>query len=298
MPLLKTDAPELNDIDRWINSNPVDLEDGIHLIYFWNYSCKCCRDRQKLFQRIHEEHSEISVIGIHTPQFDFEKDKRNLDKAVEKLDITHTVAHDSQKKISEEYDMAYSNQAVIVDEGSIAYQQTHKMEIKELVGKISEALGTEKEVDTSDLDRKVSSQEFFGYSRTSGLNREGNHPGEKEYRLPGNRTKGEAYLKGLWEQTEHYIEARDSSEVRFNFESSEVNLIVDPNDGLRDIEVLIDGEPVSEEDAGEDLRVEDGRSYIRANHPDLYNLIDSEYQKSEIVLISDEKTRFYALSFK
>lgn len=297
MPLLKTDAPALENIDRWINSNPADLEDGTHLLYFWNYSCKCCRDRLELFQRIHEEHSEINVIGIHTPQFGFEKDEGNLEKAVEKLEINHAVAHDPQENVSEEYDMAYSNHSLVVDGGSIVHQQTHNMETRILVDKISEILGIEKEVEVSDLDQDVSPQEFFGYSRTSGLNQEGNHPGKKDYQLPDNRITGEVYLKGVWGQKKHYIEAKDSSELRFNFESSEVSLIADPDDGLRDIEVLVDGKPVSEEDAGEDLRVEDGQSYIRAKHPGLYNLFDAEHQKSEITLIPDKKTKLYALSF-
>jgi len=297
MPLLKTDAPALENIDSWINSAPINLEDGTHLLYFWNYSCKCCRDRLELFQRIHEEYSELEVIGIHTAQFGFERDERNLEKAIERLDIGHAVAHDAHENISEQYNLAYSNQALVVDEGSIVYQQTSKMETKELVDQISDILGIEKEVKTSDLDQDVSTQEFFGYSRTSGLNQEGNHPGKKDYRLPENRIKGEAYLKGLWEQTEHYIESKGNSELRFNFESSEVNLVVDPNDALRDIEVLVNGESVSEGDAGEDLRIENGRSYIRLKHPGLYNLFDSEHQESEIALIPDNKTRFYALSF-
>lgn len=297
MPLLKTEAPDLENIDGWINSTSIDLEDGVHLLYFWNYSCKCCRDRSNLFQKIHERYSELKVIGIHTPQFDFEKDKKNLEKAVEKLDMSHIFAHDSQQKVSDELNMAYSNQAMVVDGGSIVYQQTSSTELKKLLDKISELLGVDNEVEESELEREKTSQEFFGYSRTSGLNQEGNYPGEKNYQIPENRIKGETYLKGSWEQKEHCIEAKSDSELRFNFESSEVNLVVGPNEVLRDIEVLVNGKPVSEDAAGEDLRIENGRSYIRVKDPDLYNLIDSEYQSSEILIVPDKKTRLYALSF-
>jgi thiol-disulfide isomerase/thioredoxin len=298
MPLVKTDAPALENVDEWINSDPVDLDEGSHLVYFWSYSCKCCKDRLKLFQRIHEKYPEINVIGIHNPKFGFEKDGGNLRKAVQKLGINHAVVQDTQRNVSEEYNMAFSNQALIVSEGSIVYQQTGKIGIEDLVSKISEILEANKEVETSDLEQERSSQEFFGYSRTSGLNREGNHPGKKDYQLPQNRIEGETYLKGVWEQKEDYIEAKEDSKLFFNFESSEANLIADPNNGMRDIEILIDGEPVPEEKAGEDLRIEDGRSYIRVNHPDLYNLFDSKYQEYEITVIPDKKTRLYALSFK
>lgn len=298
MPLLKTDAPALNNIDSWINSGPIDLEEGVHLLYFWNYSCNCCRQRIKLFRQINQQYSEIKVIGIHTPKFAFEQNERNLRKAVEKMDIEHAIAHDIQRKVFDNYDMAYSNQAVIVDEGSIVHQHTHKMENQRLVEKVSEILETENELDTSELDRDVPPQEFFGYLRTSGLNQEDNYPGEKTYQLPENRKKEETYLKGVWNQTEHYIEAGDNSELWFNFESSEVSLVIDPNDSIRDIEVLINGEPVSEEDAGGDLRVEDGRSYLRSKRPDIYTVFDSESRINEVTLIPDKKTRLYALSFR
>jgi len=298
MPLLKTDAPALNNIDSWINSAPIDLEEGTHLLYFWNYSCNCCRQRIKLFQQINQQYSEIKVIGIHTPEFVFEQVEGNLRNAVDRMNIEHTIAHDIQGETSENYDMAYSNQAVIVDKGSIVHQQTNRMEGERLVEKVSEILETEKEVDISELDQDIPPQQFFGYSRTLGLNQEGNYPGKKNYRLPKNRKKEETYLKGTWEQTEYFIEAGDNSELWFNFESSEVSLVIDPNDSIRDIEVLINGEPVSEEDAGEDLRVEDGRSYLRSKHPDIYTVFDSDFQANEITLIPDKKTRFYALSFR
>lgn len=298
MPLLKTNAPALNDIDRWINSTPIDLEEGTHLLYFWNYSCNCCRQRIKLFQQINQRYSEIKVIGVHTPKFAFEQDEGNLRNAVDRMNIEHVIAHDIQGETSDTYDMAYSNQALIIDEGSIVHQQTQGMESERLIEKVMNVLETEKEADISELDQDAPPQEFFGYSRTAGLNQKGNYPGEKNYQLPKNRKKGEPYLKGTWKQTEHFIEAREGSELWVSFESSEVSLVIDPNDSIRDIEVLINGEPVSEEDAGEDLRVEEGRSYIRPKNPDIYTVFDSDTQINEITLIPDKKTRFYALSFR
>jgi|GEM_PF-642238 peroxiredoxin len=299
MPLLKTDAPTLENVESWINSSPIDLEkEGTHLLYFWNYSCNCCRDRLKLFKNIHQEYSEIKVIGIHTPELGFERDIRNLEKAVEKLEIDHSIAHDSEKQVSKAYDMAYSNRAVLIQDGKIVYQQTHSLGKKDLIEALNQFTGAQREIKGLDKAQELSSQEFFGYKRTRGLNQEGNHPGEKNYNLQDNRKKGETYLNGKWEQKKHCIEAKGNSELRFNFESSKVGLIVDPNDGIRDIKVLIDEEPVSQEQAGEDIRLEDGRSYIRVKNPDLYSLIDSEHQEAEITLVPDKKTRLYALSFR
>ncbi len=297
MPLLKKEAPDLNNVNEWINSAPINMEDGKYLLYFWNYSCGCCRERLDLFRHIHQKYSEIKVVGIHTPEFSFEEDEENLRSAVEKLDIDHPVAHDSIGRIFEDYNMAYSNHALVIDGGSIVFQHTRRMEDAELLQRFSEILGDRK-TDISKISRKRTSQEFFGYSRTSGLNEEGNYPGEKNYQLPENRKKKETYLKETWDQTKHYIEAKDRSELRCHVDSSEAGIIVDPNDGIKDISVLINGESVTEEEAGEDLRVEDGESYIRVKNPDLYSLVDSDRQKYEITLIPDKRTRLYALSFR
>lgn len=296
MPLLQSDAPEL-EVDTWINSKQVDLEDGAYLLYFWNYGCSCCRDRIEVFRRIHQSYPELEVVGIHTPQFDFEQDERNLEKVVEQLDLAHPVAHDSDGRISEAYNLAYFNQAIIVEEGTIVFQQNHRSDSKELLQELSKVLETEKEAEMPEID-EVPPQKFFGYMRTSGLNEEGNYPGVKEYRLPKNRKKEKAYLKGEWKQTEQYIEAGEGAELRFNTEFSEINLLMDPNDSLRDIEVRVNGEPVDEEEAGEDLRVEDDRSYLRTSHPGLYNIVSSGQQEAEITLISGKKARFYCLSYR
>lgn len=300
MPLLKTEAPDLEHVDNWINSGPINLEEGSHLLYFWNYSCNCCRERANLFQEIHENCSDIRVIGVHTPEFEFEKDGENLEKAVEKLEIGHHIAHDRRGAVLEDYSIAYSNQVIVVQEGSIVHQHNHRTDIEELEEKISEISEIEGSVEIPDINQagEIPPQIFLGYSRAEGLNQEGNHPGEKNYDLPENRKRDEVYLAGVWSQKEHYIEASENSKLKFKSESSKVNLVVDTNGGLRDIEVLMDGGPVPEKDAGEDLRVEQNRSYIRTNHPDVYNLIDSDRRESEITLISDRKTRFYAFNFR
>jgi len=302
MPLLKTEAPSLQDISKWINSDPLELEDeGLYLLDFWSYTCNNCRARVKKMQEIHEKYPEVTVVGVHTPDFEFERKSRNLEKAVEKLEIKYPVAHDSQKSTSRAYGTGYTVQTVLVHEGVMVYQQDRETGVDKLEDRISEILGTDKkglESEEKSSDQTVSPYTYFGYSRTRGLNQEGNHPGEKDYELPKTRKQDTVYLDGKWEQTEHYIEARKNSELKFNFRASEANLIIGPNDGIRDIQVQINGEPVSKEEAGDDLRLENGKSYLRVHHPDLYNLVDSEYKKSEITLVPDKKTRFYSFTFR
>jgi len=297
MPFLNTEAPSLENVESWVNSDQVNLIDGTYLIYFWNYSCSCCRDRLALFEQIHQNYSEIKVVGIHTPQLSFENELGNLERAVEELGIDHAVAHDPEKNVSESYDMAYFNRAVIVEDGSIVFHQGHSRETKELLEKINDLARNQKEIETLDSSHERQSHEFFGYTKTSGLNQEGNHPGEKNYQLKKNRRVGQIYLKGIWDQRKDCIKAGKDSQIRFNFESSKVSVIADPNDGIRDIKVLVDGKPLSKQEAGKDIRIEKDQSYLRVKNPGIYQLIDSEHQNSEITLVVDKNTELYALSF-
>ena len=298
MPHLKFEVPDLKETDAWINTDQVDLEDGMSLVYFWNYSCSCCRTRLELFEKIHQECSDLSVLGIHDPRFDFERDIRNLKDNVERLDIRHPIVQDKSGKISEAFDIAYSNSVLIIDSGKIEYQKPSNQDFEGLMKKLSEIMNLKDDVVKigSDKQVEVPTKIFLGYDRAEGFNEEGNYPGEKKYRLPRNRKPGFVYLENRWNQKENYIEASQNSELRFNFSSSKFSIVVSPNGSIKDVEVLVNGEKVSEAELGDDLRLEDGKSYIRVKKPGVYNLIDSNDRKKEITLLPDKKTRIHSLN--
>lgn len=299
MPLFRTEAPDLEGIDVWVNSEPINLEEGVFILYFWNYSCKCCRERAETLERISQNYRDISLIGVHSPKHDFEKDEKNLKKSVETLEINHGVAHDVRSEVSDELDLAYSTQLLVISEGTIVAQHLEN-NIEPLVEKINELLETDskpKEVSSRDTDNSLSHQ-FFGYSRAKGLGQYGNYPGEKVYELPSNRKRNTVYLKGKWEQTEDYIEAREGSELWFNLESSELDLIIDPDDSIKDVKIRVNNQPVPEKDAGEDLRLERSESYVRVKNPDLYSIIDSDEEGLDVKLIPEKGARLYALTYR
>lgn len=294
--MLKAESPSLEEVDKWFNSEPISLEEGRHVIYFWNFGCKCCRNRIEFFRHIHGRYSDVNVIGIHTPRFGFEKEQRNLEKAVRKLDIEHVIAHDSEGEILQKYELSHSNQVLIVEDGKVVHKHTQGIDRNSLLNKLSD--NNEKVERNYEAQDNLISQKFLGYHRSSGLNEEGNHPGTKDYKLPKNRSREEVYLKGRWDQKKDFIEAKKCSEVRFTVELSELDLVADPNNGLRDIEIFINGKTISEEQAGEDVRIEENRSYVRINNPGIYNLVEAEVQDSEITLVVDGKTKLFALSYR
>ena len=99
-PLEGTPAPEFVGIDSWIDSNPVTLSSlrgKIVLIDFWTYSCINCIRTLPFILEWQEKYGPLGLhtIGVHTPEFDFEKDVENVRAAVERLGIDYPVALDN-----------------------------------------------------------------------------------------------------------------------------------------------------------------------------------------------------------
>lgn len=301
MSFLSSDAPEFQDIRDWINSEERSVEEGTLLLDFWTYSCINCRKMLPMFQKIHEEYPEVTVVGVHTPEFDFEREKENVQKAVEKLGLEYPIALDSDNSTWKAYGNRYWPRQALIHEGEIVWQNIGESSLHELEHKIAEHLDVEKknlDLSHETPEKEISPETYLGFKRCNGINDEGNFRGEKELSAPGNRKPEKVYLDGKWKQEKEFLEAVEDSKLFFNYRGSEVNLVVNPSEGVRDIEVLLDGEPVSEEDAGKDLRVEEGRSYVRVKNPDMYNLIDSEHRRSELTLLPDKRTRLYAFTFR
>lgn len=99
-PLEGLPAPELTGIDEWIGSGPVtlaSLQGKIILIDFWTYSCINCIRTLPFILEWQEKYGPLGLhtIGVHTPEFDFEKDAENVRAAVERLGIAYPVALDN-----------------------------------------------------------------------------------------------------------------------------------------------------------------------------------------------------------
>lgn len=296
MLFLNSEHIDLDSANEWIGSQPENLENGVSIVYFWNYGCRCCRDRVKFFDKLNEVYDKVNVIGVHTPNFVFEKDFENLKRTLQDLDLTHSITHDAESNVFQKNELAYSNHSVILENGTIVYQSYGRNQLDKVEKKISDLLSVRKEGISRDQYNSVVN-EFLGYSRCDGLNEEGNSPGRNNFELKPYRSREKVHLKGGWIQREEFIESTQDSELYYNFESTEFSIVVDPKDGIRDIRVLLDGEPVSEDIAGNDLRIEDGKSYVRVKNPGLYNLFNSEQQQAEITLIPDKNTKIYALNF-
>ena len=95
------EAPELTGIEHWLNSEPLSLK-GLHgkvvLIDFWTYSCINCLRTLPYVTRWFDKFKDrgLVVIGVHTPEFGFERSTRNVTLALGRNGIRYPVAQDNQ----------------------------------------------------------------------------------------------------------------------------------------------------------------------------------------------------------
>jgi cytochrome c biogenesis protein CcdA/thiol-disulfide isomerase/thioredoxin len=121
--------PELSGAVSWLNSPPLNrtaLKGHIVLVDFWTYSCINCLRTTPYIRAWSEKYKDSGfiVIGVHTPEFAFEKDPDNVRKAVSELGIAYPVALDNNYKVWEAFNNDYWPADYLVDTtGRIRHHQ-------------------------------------------------------------------------------------------------------------------------------------------------------------------------------
>jgi thiol-disulfide isomerase/thioredoxin len=119
--------PDLNGAVAWINSAPLtrdSLRGKVVLIDFWTYSCINCLRALPYVEAWAAKYKDagLVVIGVHTPEFAFEKERANVEKAVRDLKVSYPVAVDSNYKIWQAFNNQYWPAHYFVDgKGRIRY---------------------------------------------------------------------------------------------------------------------------------------------------------------------------------
>lgn len=139
--------PEFQGISQWLNSNPLsiqDLQGSVVMIQFWTFGCINCQRTLPYVTRWHEQYAAkgLKIIGVHTPEFAFERDVNNIKDAMQKHEINYAVALDNEFKTWQAYGNEYWPHLYLADrEGKLrydhigegAYTQTEQT-IKQLLG--------------------------------------------------------------------------------------------------------------------------------------------------------------------
>jgi thiol-disulfide isomerase/thioredoxin len=293
-------APELTGIAGYINTNPdikiQDLKGKVVLIDFWTYTCINCIRTFPYLKDWHEKYSDkgLVILGVHTPEFEFEKDFDNVKAATEKYGLKYAVVQDNNYATWRAYENRWWPRKYLVDiDGFIRYDHigegqyaqterviqtllNEKMEreggdkLKSRIGLPAETIGVEHgSVGTPEI--------YFGYGFTRGNfgNEEGLVPNEIiEYKLPKEIKFNYAYLDGTWKVNKDDSELiSDEGVIVLPYSAKVVNIVAGSASGS-EIDVLVDNKPLNNENKGSDMEIE---GLTAVNDFKLYNLVDFEY---------------------
>jgi len=115
-------APEIIGIEKWLNSEPLTiggLRGKVVLIDFWTYSCINCLRTLPYVARWHEKFKDrgLVVIGVHTPEFGYERSTRNVQTAIQRFGIKYPVAQDNLYSTWKAFENEYWPAVYLIDQG-------------------------------------------------------------------------------------------------------------------------------------------------------------------------------------
>jgi thiol-disulfide isomerase/thioredoxin len=243
--------------------NRSQLQGKVVLIDFWTYSCINCL-RSLPYLRAWDERyraSGLVIVGVHTPEFDFEKDPVKIEKALRKFGIAYPVAVDSQRRIWNAFHNQYWPAHYLIDgKGKVRYQHFGEGNYEETERWIQELLkerngtqqppagplplrasGAEEAADGAALG---SPETYIGYERAARFASPGGLQADwmQIYQAPPLLGRNQWGLSGAW--IDHGEEAelrRVPGRILFRFHARDLHLVLGPGSGPVRFRVRIDG---------------------------------------------------------
>jgi thiol-disulfide isomerase/thioredoxin len=319
-------APELTNVNGYINSEPItlaDLRGKVVLVDFWTYSCINCIRTIPYLNAWYEKYADngLVIVGVHTPEFEFEKDYNNVKAAVEKFDIKYPVAQDNEKATWEAYENRYWPRKYLIDnEGYIrydhigegAYAETEKV-IQSLLAERTQYIGANVTIDQSisnpessqnvNFDRINTPELYFGYeySRAPLGNSEGYKPGYKPDQVVNYTVSDDTkivpnriYLGGEWKNNADHMELQSEvGRIVLSYSAKAVNIVAG---GKGELHILEGNSPLDDSSSGTDIS-EDGT--VKIDGQRLYNVVEhEEYGNHQIAIeVAGRGFQIYTFTF-
>ena len=311
-------APELVGIADYINTSPEELqkamEDKVVLYDIWTYSCVNCIRTLPYITAWDDRYSDqgLLIIGIHSPEFEFEKELKNVERAVEKYGIVYPVVLDNDMETWSAFENRYWPRKYIADhEGYIRYDhigeggyEESERVIQKLLAERSAALDIQVAYadDTVDIPAfehtgRTTPEIYFGYklalpSRNYLANSEGFNPENiVSYMIPEKATQDKFHMVGDWYNGKDGMKlVSEEGGIFLPYYAREVNIVASNPANLI---IRLDGEIIPSEHAGSD--VIDG--IVEVNDARLYNIIDSPVAGVHYVEIITDSPGFEIFTF-
>lgn len=231
--------------DGWINTPPLreaDLHGKVVLVQFWTYTCINWLRTLPYIRAWAGKYKNLIVVGVHSPEFDFEKGRANVRRAISEMRIGYPVALDPDHAIWNGFGNEYWPALYLVDaEGRIRYQQFGEGQYERTERAIQELLaipdrslaeidarGAEVSADWTDLQ---SGENYLGYERTEGFASPEGSVRDKShnYAPPAVLGVNQWALEGDWAMKRRVLVAdKSGGRLFYQFHARDLHLVLGP----------------------------------------------------------------------
>jgi cytochrome c biogenesis protein CcdA/thiol-disulfide isomerase/thioredoxin len=280
-------APGFTGNQRWFNTPagaPLDLHElrgRVVLVDFWTYTCINCIRTLPYVRAWDARYRRrgLTVVGVHTPEFPFERDATNVEHAVAQNQLHYPVAQDNDYATWDAWGNQYWPAKYLIDArgrvryahfGEGDYEKTESA-IRALLAEAGAAkLGATARAHVEIPSRELATPETYLNSRRAQNFDPPLRPGIGSYAGTDDLPPVHFSLSGTWNVSKESATAVRAAQLHARVTARKVFLVLGTSDGRpREVQVLLDGRPLPEREAGED--VSNGRLTVRDQR--LYRIV-------------------------
>jgi len=300
-------APELIPGGQWFNSQPLtlaELRGKVVLVDFWTYSCINCQRTLPYLKQWWSKYQDkgLVIIGVHAPEFEFEKDPKNVQQAIQDFGLEYPIMQDNDFATWRAYNNQFWPAKYLIDKnGNIRYTHFGEGKYDETEKAIQNLL---EEAGQSVSDMTVSNPEYSIHSRTPELylgyarlqylsSPESVQPDQvSAYTTPQKLPSNTFAYEGNWQVTAEYAAPQAGAKLHLAFDAQEVFLVARPKNGNGQMKILVDGQA---QNVGEDAP----EGVVNVSTDRLYKLVKlpSAGQHELTIEFPDNNVEIFAFTF-
>ncbi len=288
-------APEFSGIDKWLNSEPIkmsDLKGKVVLVQFWTYSSINSIHYFPHLSKWYETYKSqgLVVIGIHTPQYTFERVTENVETAINRFGLTYPIAQDNNYTMWRTYGNIVWPSTYLVDrEGKLVYSHLGEGDYDIVESAIQQLIGLPGGVsagagpDPNAGKVKTPIMQFGSGHAQFMSNDETLTTDAQVYTFPGKKVNASTYaIEGTWKvDAEKATLIQGYGRIRLNFNSSKLKFAASSIKPVT-LKIIVDGNVQPD---------------VTIQAADIYTLFESDQYKARNVEIEIPQSGLEAYTF-
>lgn len=300
-------APEFAGIEAWQNSAPLtmkELQGKVVLIDFWTYSCINCVRTLPYLTDWDKKYRDMGlvIVGVHSPEFEFEKKPANVRDAIAQHGIRYPVALDNNLSTWLNFHNRYWPAHYLIDrQGRVVYTHFGEGKYNVTENNIRYLLGLKEQGETIQVEGPTfapgqTPETYLGYDRADSFGGKESvvRDAQGGYRFPASLPAGAWALSGTWQvEREKIVAGGQGAALRLNFKARKVFLVLGTAGGkpVR-VTLKLNGEAVGN-NAGKDATA----GVVTVERNTLYELIDQRSPKNGLLEIETDAPGLEAYAF-